>query len=253
MDTDKEEETVPIEYCGIVSRIIFLIFAVLGFVFSLLSLRGCDFILYRPGVPPPGTSDNRDPFFQNITTASVGLFKYDPDAEGCRDISDDIADLSWQWTTAQTCAILAFIFGVVALVLALIDFIFCRFPCSRILISFLFIAAFICQILTMLVYTSDLCQPNYHKGQYTCSPELATWLSVVSICLFLFTSILACCIPKPVPVCVRVREQHRKDESDGWCAFFVKKEKEEEKGEEVVTEEEVPEEEVAMTPEVRPA
>jgi len=55
-----------------------------------------------------------------------------------------------------------------------------------------------------------------------------TWLSVAAAFLFVISGLLACCIPKPLPIVVRVKNSLEDDETDGCCAICVRGPKEEE-------------------------
>jgi len=252
-----------IDYIWLCLRVIYIVFGAIGFICALAALMGCKFISYEPSDPPNNKNDTRPSEFIDLDYVEIGLFKYNRDQDGCRDISDDFDDLTWQWTMAQTCGCLAVIFSAAALVFLLVDLILCRFPCSRILIGFLFLAAFITECLVSLVYLARICDPNYADGPYTCRPQTGTWLSVVAIVFFLVCTFLACCIPKPTPVAVMVRNGINNDKVDGWCACLCcdKKEEDEEgkKGwcacccrrKEEIEEIEEEEEMEPLTPEVR--
>lgn len=249
----KDEE--KIEYVGIAFRMLFLVFGAIGLTASILTLSGCNMFSYEPRVPPSGVEDNRPDRFLNLTYAEIGLFKYNPNNEGCRgDIAKDVDNLSWQFKVAQVTAPLAFILASAALFCLVLDFCLCRFSCSRMLIASLYVAAFICQSLQSLVFSAEICEPNYSNGPYPCSPQSATWLMVTATVLFFFCSILSCCVTRPVPLVIRARDNMRNEKNEGCCAIWGKKEKVEGEGEdEKETEEEPEEEEVkALTPEVTP-
>ena len=63
--------------------------------------------------------------------------------------------------------------------------------------------------------------PNYVNGPYPCSPDTGTWLAVAASALFLISGCLGCCIPKPLPIIVRVKNSIQEDETDGCCAVFA--------------------------------
>jgi hypothetical protein len=213
---------------GICMRIVFLSICIAGFAFSLAALGKCDFFIYEPRNPPSGVEDTRPGILENVTIANLGLFKYDFDGQGCRDIPENLDQLSGWFTTAQVGASLAVFLSAAALALLLVDLVCCRFPCSRLLISIFFLIAFICQALTFLVYAAPICDPNYVNGPFPCSPDAGTWLSVVASALFLIVGFLTCCVPKPLPIVVRVRKSLEDDETDGCCAICVRHPKEKE-------------------------
>lgn len=51
--------------------------------------------------------------------------------------------------------------------------------------------------------------------------------------MFLISACLACCIPKPLPIIVRVKNSIQEDETDGCCAVFARNSKEESKEKEL--------------------
>jgi len=234
MAKDKEK----VEYISITLRMLFLVLGGTGFAMSIACLSGCDFVRYIPKDPPSGVTDNRDPEFQNVTIAFVGLFKYEPNFDGCRAISDDFESLTWQFTMAQVCATLATILAGAAIGFLLVDLCLCRFPCGRILVSSLFLAAFVSQLLTFLVYTAKFCDPNYTDGPFPCEPDTASWFSAVAVILFLLCALMSCCAPKPTPLCITTRRAIQSDRSDPCCALCAKKDLDEKEEDEEETAEE---------------
>jgi len=255
-DEASPEQPFPkVEYVAICCRLIFLFIGAVGFIFSLAVIASCSYLEYSPRIPPVGVQDKRPLLFQNISSAAVGLFKYDPDYEGCRDISTVFNNLGL-WKTAQVCGALSIVFAAVALACLLIDLLLIRFPCSRFLTGGFFFAACVAQCLVTLTYATKVCNPNYQNGAYTCSPLEGTWISVAAIILFFVGSIMACCVPKPLPLAVRIRHAIANEETDDCCACFCcgKKQDEAEEAVEADEEKDVKVEEVEaepMTSEVR--
>jgi hypothetical protein len=207
---------------GICLRILYLLFTGAGLACSIAALGSCNFFDYEPRTPPPGKTDKTPQFLldMNITKSSVGLMRYDPDDEGCRDLSDDFSDsmMSGWYKTAQAGGYLAVILGFAAIVLVVVELSCCRFPCSRIMMNALLLMAFICQGLTFLVYVAPVCDPNYKNGPFPCSPGEGTWLANSAAVFFLIASVLVCCLPKPVPIFFRVRECWKDEKNtDGCC------------------------------------
>lgn len=141
---------------GVCLRVLFLAVIAGAFACSLASMSECNFFIFEPRDPPSGIVDTRPDLLLNISIATVGLYRYDPNYEGCREITDDFDQLSGQFTAARAGASLAAIFGVSGLGLLLVDLLCCRFPCSRLLISLLFVFAFVAQALTFLVFAAPI-------------------------------------------------------------------------------------------------
>lgn len=74
---------------GICMRFVFLIVGICAFSCSIAGMMKCNFVLYEPRDPPSGVEDTRPDKFLNITIATIGLFRYDVNYEGCREITDD--------------------------------------------------------------------------------------------------------------------------------------------------------------------
>lgn len=141
---------------GIFLRILFLCIAIGALSCSIACLGKCNFFIYEPRTPPSGVDDTRPDLLRNVTIATVGLFRYDANNEGCRDIPDNFEQLSGGFVAAQVGSSLAVLTGAVGLALILVDLLCCRFPCGRFLISILFLVAFIGQLLGFLVYAAPI-------------------------------------------------------------------------------------------------
>ena len=141
---------------GIFLRIIFICIAIGALSCSIACLGKCNVFIYEPRTPPNGVADTRPDILLNVTIATVGLFRYDANNQGCRDIPDDFDQLDGAFLAAQVGSSLAVIMGSVGLALILVDLICCRFPCGRILISIMFQVAFIGPLLGFLVYAAPI-------------------------------------------------------------------------------------------------
>jgi len=141
---------------GVCLRVIFLAFFVCAFGCTLASMAKCNFLTYEPSDPPPGVADTRPAILLNVSIATIGLYQYNADNEGCREITDDFDQLSKEFTAARAGAGLAAIFAAAALGLLLIDFLCCRFPGSRFFISLLSVCAFFGQSLTFLAFAAPV-------------------------------------------------------------------------------------------------
>ena len=160
MAEDGEEEgglQRGIQGVGICLRVTFLVMLACAFCCTLASMANCNYITYEPREPPTSdVVDTRPDLLLNVSIVSIGLYQYDPDYDGCRKISDDFDQLAGQFTAAQIGVSLAAIFAAAALVLLLIDFLCCRFPCSRFEISLLCVLALVGQALTSLVFAAPI-------------------------------------------------------------------------------------------------
>jgi len=74
--------------------------------------------------------------------------------------------------------------------------------------------------------------PNYKNGPYPCSPDEATWFSISACVLYAVSASFSCCLPRPLPVMMRVKESMPEDETDSCFAVFAKKPPPEENEEE---------------------
>jgi hypothetical protein len=133
-----------------------LAFALTGFALSLSSFRGCDFFIYDLAPVPTGIEPDVRAGTENITYVKVGLHRYEAEGNGCRKLTDDFDIVDGFFTAARTGNALAILLSLVATILILFEFLCCRFPCSRVLITSLLVSAFFSQSLTFLVYVSDI-------------------------------------------------------------------------------------------------
>jgi len=88
------------------------------------------------------------------------------------------------------------------------------------------------KILTLCILAalacSHLSNPNYKNGPFPCSPDSATGVSIAACTLYAVSACLACCLPKPMPVLMRVRKSMQEDDKTDSCfAIFEKKPPEE--------------------------
>ena len=141
---------------GVLLRLVFICIAIGALSCSVACLGKCNFFIYEPRRPPDGVDDTRPDILLNVTIATVGLYRYDANNEGCRDIPDNFDQLAGAFLSAQIGSSLAVITGSVGLALILVDLICCRFPCGRILISIMFQVAFIGQLLGFLVFAAPI-------------------------------------------------------------------------------------------------
>lgn len=117
---------------------------VIAFSFSIVAAVSCQFFEYV------GRANNR--------SGQAGLFSLqDPDTGECVDYRLGGASTYVQpvITTSRACAVIAIIFGAIALFLVLLEFCCCQIPCSRVIISLTYTVAWICQGLTFLVWANQ--------------------------------------------------------------------------------------------------
>ena len=144
--------------CGVIGRVFFYIFGFIGIAFSLLTVFSCEFISYRT---TPGKVPSALPYpFLLSESANVGLFRWDNLDEGIENdacvyyTTDQIKSFDSAFRTAQIVGYIAVICAGVALLLSTIEFVCCRFCCSKFFLSFLMLAGMITQALTFAIYTA---------------------------------------------------------------------------------------------------
>jgi len=112
-----------------------IIFTAAALAFSIVAVQSCDFVEF--------SSDT-------LGSGEAGLFHYMDESGNCVKYRDDIP-LSQTDTAARSCGALAAIFGLVALVLVVFEFLFCKLCCARCLESTIYAAAYVSQGCTFLV------------------------------------------------------------------------------------------------------
>ena len=146
--------------CGVIGRVFFFILGFIGLAFSLLTVFSCRFISYSTilgeipsTLPPPFLSSGQ---------ANVGLFRWDNRDEDVEDTgcvyytNDQIKNFDSAMRTAQIVSYVAVICAGLALFLSTIEFVCCRFCCSKFFLSFFMVFAMITQGLTFAIYASDM-------------------------------------------------------------------------------------------------
>ena len=145
--------------CGVIGRSFFYICGLIGLAFSLLTIFSCEFLNYStiPGTVP---STLPQPFTLS-EQANVGLFRWDSTDDQFGDTGcvyytkDEIDDFDSTFRTAQTLGFVSCICVVIALLLSTIEFVCCRFCCSKFFLSFFMICAMVTQALTFALWTAD--------------------------------------------------------------------------------------------------
>lgn len=210
------------DQCGVIGRVFVYIFGFIGIAFSLLTVFSCQFVSY---FTLDGAVPNTLPSPFTLTdTANVGLFRWDNlDEEventGCvYYTNDEINSFDSAFRTAQIVGYVAVICAALALFLGTIEFVCCRFCCSKFFMSFLMIFAMITQALTFAIYTADnLCT----NGRF-CKMQNGAIFSIVAAGCYFVCSIVVCACPKPVPWIKRVSAE---DDDTGCLACCCKKKK----------------------------
>ena len=164
------------------------------------------------GPSPPPTSSRAEESSANRTTlkqflgtsSTLGLYRYDPQdiSGGCRKYELSGSNLGKSFQTARACGILAAIFGSHALLMILVEFLCCRFWCSRNLIIIMLLLACITEALTTVIMLNNACLEN-KNAPYLCEMHRDSVLAFVASGLYLLSTFLSCLIPRSVPL-VRV-------------------------------------------------
>ena len=124
----------------------------------------CNFLEYSgqgtstnsTNLPSNQTLNSTETFSFETETFSFGLWRYDPNGDGCRSIPEEFEDKSYRTESAQLGALLALVFAVCGMLIIWIEFICCRFCGGRILEVICFLAATICQGGTFVLFSSEL-------------------------------------------------------------------------------------------------
>lgn len=120
-------------------RVTVLLFTILAFCFSLVTIASCEFFSYT-----------------TRGSGKAGLFfLQDPDTLQCVDYGISNSLLQPVVLGARTCAVLAAIFGFLALLFVCIEFCCCNFCCARFLETMIYLAAWLSQALTFLVFANQ--------------------------------------------------------------------------------------------------
>lgn len=145
------------ENCGVIGRIFVYIFGFIGIAFSLLTVFSCEFISYSPNagilvttLPPP---------FLNSQNARVGLFRWqnlDIENSSCVYYTNDqINGFDSSFRAAQIFSYVAVLCAGVSLLLSTVEFVCCRFCCSKFFLAFFMSFALITQGLTFAIYEAE--------------------------------------------------------------------------------------------------
>ena len=140
-------------------------------------------------------------------TPTFGLFKQNPTGQVCTEY-DRSLDPYPAMTASRLCAGIATILAILALLLLLIEFLCCRFWCSRLIVIIILMIASISQAFTLALFLAEPCGGR-NGDKYLCSFSQGGIWSMVAAGLFLVEAILTCCTPKSVPLLRVVRDMER--------------------------------------------
>jgi hypothetical protein len=192
-DDENEDDDVSLSFGqgngGLCIRAGFLLLALFTFVCILTAMSSCRFLTYegpRPSGGGTGTlSDTDSSRVINFTIADIGIYRYNPDLQGCRDIPDDI-DYSGTYKTVRTGAAFAILCAATSICLVFIELTCCRFPCSATLMSSFFFFAAIFQSLTFLMYNVEI----WYVPDATSCTSWSLWIGLVWCRTYLYLTLL---------------------------------------------------------------
>lgn len=191
-------------------------------ILSLATLGSCKFMTYDnpgslPGRPIDSLAD--DDIISPITYATLGLLSWNPDMEGCRKYGDQSSELSVAFQCARVAGVIASLFAISATVNICIELVCCRCCCSRCTSTSLFIMAAVFQMITFVVYATDIC---LKYSAFECGFASGSSLSIAAIIFLLITAVLTCTTPKARPLIRLLMELDRNQENDPCCYCFRK-------------------------------
>ena len=137
---------------GLCARFVYLFVAALTFCLALAAMSECRFYVYEPEEPTLGIEDDR---LINVTRAEIGIYRFNPNDEGCREIPDDL-DYHATYKAVRVGAAFSILWSAISIAMVLIELVFCRFICSQQLIGGFFFSAAAFQSMTVLVYASPV-------------------------------------------------------------------------------------------------
>lgn len=168
--------------CGVIGRSFFYICGFIGLAFSLLVIFSCRFLSYStiPGTVP----STLPPPFTLSVQANVGLFRWDSTDEQLEDTgcvyytNNEIDNFDSAFRTAQIVGYVSVICVAIALLLSTIEFVCCRFCCSKFFLSFFMICAMVTQSLTFAIWTTDSMWYVAQSCRFSCSscPKMKSYI-----------------------------------------------------------------------------
>jgi len=184
---------------------------------SIAALTSCEFVSYIL-VPGNNSTIENIPGGSGVTSATFGLMNYDPGSTGCRSYEKN-ARPGTMYRTARVGGMIAALAGVVSLLLVFIELICCRLACSRGILVLLLLAALICQSLTFLMFSTEVCLSTKNRAKYPCDIADGSIYSMIAVGLFLLASLVACPTPKPRPMIKTMMKRERNTENYDPCCY----------------------------------
>jgi hypothetical protein len=223
--------------CGVIGRSFFYICGFIGLAFSLLVIFSCRFLSYStiPGTVP----STLPPPFTLSEQANVGLFRWDSTDEQLEDTgcvyytNNEIDNFDSAFRTAQIVGYVSVICVAIALLLSTIEFVCCRFCCSKFFLSFFMICAMVTQSLTFAIWTTD----SMCTAGRTCEMRIGSFFSIIAACFYFVASVIVCTTPKPTPWIKRIKAE---DDDTGCLVCCTKKQQAKEQDPEEMPEKSVP-------------
>lgn len=149
-------------------RIFLFTMSMTAFVFSVLVFQSCAFMDYSMEPLEPDSSkprdylqfwrynDNNETTTSLDTSATLGLYRYSPNnVSACIEYGIAVDDLPTGFQAARIGSTLGILCGAAAGFLMLVEFICCRFWCSRVIIVFLVLFASIFQLVTFALFAAE--------------------------------------------------------------------------------------------------
>lgn len=192
------------ETCGYVGRMLTLTTATIAIVLGIIASSNCNFLKFKNNSEEPW--QGLESPFDGSLEAYVGIFSYeiinatnaDSITDGCVAYDEKFGKSNFEaMIAAQFCAIFAPTFGILALLVSCVDTCMCRFCCSFLISSALFLAACGIQAGTFSLFA----QPDFCiNGDQSCNVGISVYLSGVSSALYFCACLFLCCFPTPDPL-----------------------------------------------------
>lgn len=192
------------ETCGYVGRMLTLATATTALVLSIVAAANCHFLMFENYSNEPWVG--LEPPFDVAFHAYAGIFSFQimnatddsTITDGCVAYDGIFGSSNYEAIiTAQVCAIMAPILGVLALFISCVDTFCCRFICSFLISSALFVAACGVQAGTFSLFA----EPAFClDGDQQCDVGISVYMSGIASALYFCACLFLCCFPTPDPV-----------------------------------------------------
>lgn len=206
------------EACGYVGRMLTLATATTALILSIVAAANCHFLKFENYSNEPWVG--LQPPFDVAFHAYAGIFSFQimnatddtTITDGCVSYDGIFGQSNYEAIiTAQVCAIMAPILGVLALVVSCVDTFCCQFICSFLISSALFVAACGVQAGTFSLFA----EPAFClDGDQQCDVGISVYMSGISSALYFCACLFLCCFPTPDPL-LRKREVKTRPPSGG--------------------------------------